>query len=366
MTYYKQPNFNQFIPKSKKKRLLRGGLFILTIFFLIYGLFTTEIVSREIEVSEKKDTANVWTKVVGLFSLSENKEKEPEKPRLILTNYSDYVLPDKEEDRLDILIMGIRGEDDEFAAEGGALLTDTIMVFSYNKETKKSSLISIPRDLYVIVDKNAREARINTIYETGIIRDRNLDFTKDLLSKITGVYIDHAIVFDFSSFKKIIDDLGGIEIYLDEPFIENNQWGFEFKLASGSHTLDGENALYYARSRFSSNDFNRSLRQQRVISAAKEKILQLNLIKNPVRTLTTLNTLQSNIDTDMNIWDIGTIINLAKNIDLSDESIEKYVISTDNLLYHTFHGEMYILLPEGDDFSVIKTLFKEILEQNSS
>ena len=360
MTYYQQPNFNQFIPSSRKKRLFNGAFFILIAIFMIYGSLKLGIISHKIKIN---NDANVWTNVIHFFSLSKDKELEKSQElKLILTNQSDYVLPEKEKNRLDILIMGIRGEDDEFAEEGGALLTDTMMIFSYDKETKQSALVSIPRDLYIIIDKNLRESRVNTIYETSLLRGKDLDFTKNLLSKIIGVYIDNAIVFDFSSFKKIVDDLGGIDIYLEEPFLENNQWGFEFSLASGSHNLDGETALYYARSRYSSDDFDRSFRQQRVISAVKEKILQLNLIKNPLKSISILNTLKNNIDTDMNIWDIGTIIELAKNVNLSDEKMTKYVLSTDNLLYQTFYGEMYILLPQGDDFLQIKELFQEILK----
>ena len=67
------------------------------------------------------------------------------------------------------------------------------MVLSYDKITKKASLISIPRDLYVKTDKNKKD-KINTAYENG-----GLNHMKELVSKITGVYIDKAVILDFFS-----------------------------------------------------------------------------------------------------------------------------------------------------------------------
>ena len=92
---------------------------------------------------------------------------------------------------------------------------------------------------------------------------------KELVSKITGVYIDKAVILDFFSFEKIIDQVGGIDIVLENPFEEKQQWGYEFSLPAGPNHLDGKNALYYARSRFSSSDFDRSRRQQEVMFALK-------------------------------------------------------------------------------------------------
>src|SRR3989344_2979989 len=69
-------------------------------------------------------------------------EKEPEKD-------PNYSMPSEEKDRLDILVMGMRGESDLEAKEAGAYLTDTIMVFSYDRITGKASVVSVPRDFYV-------------------------------------------------------------------------------------------------------------------------------------------------------------------------------------------------------------------------
>jgi len=331
-----QPDFNEKT-KFNKKRL---GVILLILSLAAIGYF---LGGRLNTIEVQSEPTSLWQKVASIFSFA----SEPVDP--------DYIMPPQEPDRFDILVMGLRGEDDPDAKDGGALLTDTIMVLSYDKTTKKASLISIPRDLYVKMDKNKKD-KINTIYENGGLND-----IKELISKITGVYIDKATVLDFSSFEKIIDQVGGIDITLTQPFEEKQQWGFEFSLSAGTNHLNGKDALYYARSRFSSNDFDRARRQQEVIFALKDKLTNLNFWSDPLKTLSILNSIRSNIKTDINIWNTKELIDLAKEAGSSGK-IKKYVMTTDNLLYESRANESYILLPKGDNFTQIKQLFQDNLK----
>jgi LCP family protein required for cell wall assembly len=266
-------------------------------------------------------------------------------------NLDEYILPKEEKDRLDILILGLRGKDDP----DGGLLTDTIMLFSYDRQTKRSSLVSIPRDLYVYLD-DKRANKINAAYET-----LGLKKTRLLFSKITGVYIDNAVVFDFAAFKQIVDGLGGIDVTLDNPFYEKSQWGYEFSLPAGANHLDGEQALYFARSRYSSSDFDRARRQQQIISAIKTKVGQMDLLSNPLDALSFLNTVRNHITTDFNLTDTGTLIGLAKDFENVSGSMRREVLSPDNLLYHPEIPEIYILLPKGDSLKPVQEYFRGTL-----
>lgn len=293
-----------------------------------------------------------WTKrfaTLLFFNQNQAKEIDP-----------DYIMPEKELNRLDILILGIRGENDADAELAGPLLTDTIMVFSHDKITKKSSLISLPRDLYVkIYDK---KDKINSAYEYGLLRKEGANYVKNLVSQISGVYIDNVIVVDFSSFEKLIDRLGGIDVTLAKPFKEEGQWGYTFELPAGANHLNGKDALYYVRSRYSTTDFDRAYRQQQVLFAIKERLAGLNIIYDPIKTLSIINNLSQNIKTDINLWDIKKIIDLGKEVDTSPAMFKKDVLSTENLLYQTNNSKgTYILRPQGDNFIQIKQLFQEIL-----
>lgn len=350
-----QPDFDQ-PKKSDKKRYASVVFFVLVAMGLIYTSPKLGLGSNAIDVTNEDRT--LWHKVANLFVTSG--ERQP-----TIDDDPDYVMPKEEKDRWDILILGVRGEDAEDANETGALLTDTIMVLSYNKLTKKTSLVSIPRDLYVRI-YGTKKDKINSIYEIGVLRKNGLGFTKKLLSRISGVYIDNVIVIDFSSFKQIIDDLGGIDIELDQLFTETKQWGYEFSLPAGKNHLDGESALYYARSRFSSSDFDRALRQQKMIMAIKDKIFELDLISEPIKTLTILNTIRKNINTDLGIWDTSSLLELSKEFSGAVGKIKRYVITTENLVYESHIqadvGNLYVLLPNGDNLQGIKELFQSILK----
>ena len=86
--------------------------------------------------------------------------------------------------------------------------------------------------------------------------------------------------------------------------------------------MDGKNALYYARSRFSSSDFDRSRRQQEVMFALKDKLKNLNFWSDPLKTLSILNSIRSNIKTDVNVWNTKEMLDLAKEVD-SSEKVKK-------------------------------------------
>ncbi len=356
-----KPDFSQLkkiLPApADKKRYIGVIFFVLMATGSIYASSRFGLGSNEIEFSN--DNQTLWQKVTNVFA-PKNVEKLP-----TIDDDPDYVMPKQEKDRWDILLMGIRGEDQKDADATGAMLTDTIMLLSYDKSTKKTSLVSIPRDLYVRI-YGTKKDKINTAYEIGVLRKNSLGFTKKLFSRITGVYIDNVVVIDFSSFEELIDQLGGIDVTLEQPFTEKQQWGYEFSLPAGLNHLDSQNALYYARSRFSSSDFDRAQRQQKIIMAIKDKVLALDIFSDPVKTLSILNTIRKNVNTDLGISDASSLLKLKDQFGGGAEKIKHSYITTENLLYETHVqtdiGNLYILLPNGDNLQGLKSFFQEIVK----
>lgn len=275
-------------------------------------------------------------------------------------------VPPEEESRFDILILGIRGEDD--LADGG-LLTDTMMLLSVDKATGRTSLVSLPRDLYIdmkgtltngsIIDI---KGKLNEVYEHGYENQQGLTFTSQMISRLTGVHVDKAVLFDFKAFGEIVEALGGVDVYLDKPFSEPKQWGYPFSLPAGNNHLNGETALYYARSRYSSSDFDRARRQQQLMFAMKKRATELGFLANPVKVSNLLTSLEGNLKTNIQLWEVGDMVALAKQV--STNPPKTSVLSTDNLLYetHGIKGE-YILLPKGDNFTLLRDYFKTVLAQ---
>ncbi|MEX2052641.1 MAG: LCP family protein [Candidatus Paceibacterota bacterium] len=345
--------YNFEFPKPEKPWFKRPLFYILFGIAIVIGFFAFQfgLAYNSITI----DNGPPWWKgVANVFNFSEDA------PPPIELN----PIPEEEPDRLDILVLGIRGED---ALEEGGLLTDTIMVVSIDQKTKKISMISIPRDLFIDILANTGnggtvriKGKINRVYESGLPRGEGLALSQQVFSRITGTYIDHVIVFDFKAFEEIVDTIGGVDVTLARPFHESSQWGYEFSLPEGKNHLEGEQALYYVRSRYSTSDFDRARRQQEVIAAIKSKALSLGFLANPLNVTSLFSDLKNNIRTDFKIWDIKDLLDLASAF--SQSSIKNYVITTQNLVYetHTEGGE-YILLPNEGNYDGIKNLFKEIL-----
>lgn len=273
----------------------------------------------------------------------------PDQPKIV--DDPEYQMPEKDGTRLDILVLGIRGKDD---IENGGLLSDTILLFSMDKKTGVAAITSIPRDLTVRVT-DGRTEKINTAYIYN-----GLAGSKRLYSRILGVRIDNIIVLDFNSFKSIVDSLGGVTVTLDQPFHEAQQWGYEFSLPAGENTLDGDQALYYVRSRYGTSDFDRSRRQMQVVMAIKNKITALNLTQDPLKALSVVTTTRKHIETDLDIFDLGTIKDLAtQGSQLA--KIKRYQLTTDNVLYETKVNGIYELLPRDNTLAHIKTFFQTVL-----
>lgn len=345
------------IPNPSMLQRFRGPLFYIFILLLIivsYYAYQFGMAYNTISV----ENGQWWKRVAGIFNIGD--EQEPA--------IDPNPMPSTEPDRLDILILGIRGENETAIEEEGGLLTDTIMVASIDKTTQKAAVISMPRDIYIemaAITPNGKEiklkGKINEIYERGLENGGGLTLAKQVISRITGTYIDNAMVFDFDAFREIVNNLGGVDISLAKPFEEKNQWGYEFYLPAGDNHLDGEQALYYVRSRYSTSDFDRARRQQEMITIIKNKALSLGFLSNPVRVTSLLSDLKNDIRTDFQIWDIGNLLSLASAFG-SEGKTKNYIITTENLVYETKteKGE-YILLSKKADFGGIKELFLNIL-----
>lgn len=261
--------------------------------------------------------------------------------------------PQKES--FNLLLMGIGG-----GKHDGPNLTDTIILANINIHTKKVSMFSIPRDLWI---PDAHD-KINAIYAYAQKSDTGLIAAKEAILNVTGQSVDYVVVLDFEGFIKLVDYLGGIDVNVERTFQdyeypisgeEENTCGKNedelkalatassqleafpcryktISFSKGTTTMDGKSALEYVRSRHGNNgegsDFARSKRQEIVISALKDKAFSLGVILNPVRLLGIYDILKANINTNINPDKIDDFIKLAQK--LKEGVIKSYVIDQGN------------------------------------
>lgn len=224
--------------------------------------------------------------------------------------------------KTNILLLGVdsRGANQGDSSGG---LTDTIIVASYDHDTNYLNLISIPRDTqvtYTNVYGNKETSKINQVYyNSGWIKkdyEMGINGVSQEVTKITGLPIHYSALITLDGFKELIDAIGGIDITVEKDiknvypptelsaeYKKNNcknvlladGYYCEWSLRAGNHSMNGEEALVYARSREYTTDWDRSRRQQQVIDAIRSKILSSSILLNPQKLSDIVTSLQNNI-----------------------------------------------------------------------
>ncbi len=205
---------------------------------------------------------------------------------LISSQTGGSKLDGENEGQVNILLLGIGGP-----GHDGPYLSDTIIVAQLRPKEKKATMISIPRD-YLVNTKEIGQRKINAVFAESYQKNRNWDEAgksiRDVVSNISGLDIPYFAVMDFKGFEKSIDLLDGIDVQIDRTFTDytfpNSTEGYlpAVTFKEGQERMDGERALIFARSRHAAGeegtDYARSVRQQKIIQAAKNKVVSLNLI----------------------------------------------------------------------------------------
>lgn len=164
-----------------------------------------------------------------------------------------------------ILLIGQDAREGESQSQARS---DSMILCTYNKNTKQLTMTSFLRDLYVPIPGHGSN-RINAAYAYG-----GADLLKKTIDENFNIAIDGYMEVDFSHFSDIIDSMGGVEIQLrqDEAEVINQQTGSS--LNEGTHVLDGFQALTYSRIRSLDldGDFSRTSRQRKVINALADSL----------------------------------------------------------------------------------------------
>ncbi len=264
-------------------------------------------------------------------------------------------------ERINILLLGIGGE-----GHSGGELTDTIMIASIKPTTNEASLLSIPRDLYVQVPDANRGSKINAVKFLGDkSKEKNgIELLKRTVSKISGLDIHYYVQLDFKGFIKIIDDLGGIDVYLkndiNDPAYPNFSHGYDpFYITKGWHHLDGATALKVARSRHSRmGDFDRIERQQDIIKTAKQKASEKYSKFDIFTFKKILDSMSDNLKTDIQVKELPRFYKISKKI--KNHKITTEVIDTKRYLNRTYIGAGYTLQAKDRTYNDIKNLNESI------
>jgi polyisoprenyl-teichoic acid--peptidoglycan teichoic acid transferase len=160
---------------------------------------------------------------------------------------------------LNVLVLGV---DEQPNSEVEGSRTDTIMLVQVVPGTGEVKLLSVPRDLLVEIEPGV-EDRFNAAYSYG-----GIDQTMRALQSYAQVPVEHYVVVDFEGFRDVINAMGGVEVDVEDEIPP------KYGIKDGLQTLNGAQALFYARYRKTDGgDIDRIERQQRLIAALRSKAL---------------------------------------------------------------------------------------------
>jgi len=234
------------------------------------------------------------------------------------------------------------------------------MILAHLSPEKTISMISIPRDLWWQGRKLSYHAEVY-----------GLEHLVAQIQEITAQEIDGWIAVDMYAFIEVVDLLGGVDVTLDEPLIDPTyrvrdagEWSTLYYEA-GTHHLGGVEALRLARSRHTSNDFERAQRQQMILSALRARLNELNA-GDLDRVYQLIGTMAEYVTTSYSVWEIAQFYLGYRNAEI----VNRTGLTFDNVLYNTwsnlyiqgldrsavdddFYLGQWILLPRDDNWNVI-------------
>lgn len=179
-----------------------------------------------------------------------------------------------------VLVMGLDYGDWSADREGPSR-TDTMILFTLDPLTMTAGILNIPRDLWVSIP-GFENARINTAYylgEANQLPGGGPALAIKTVEQLMGVPINYYAQVDFFAFVKFIDIIGGVRIDVPaEIKIDPIGEGNTITLTPGIHHLYGDEALAYARARYTDGgDFDRAQRQQQVIMEIRRRVFKPEL-----------------------------------------------------------------------------------------
>lgn len=313
---------------------------------------------------------------ISQFTLSvssqENSFSETAKQFFTPSKEARTPLHGEQEGRINLLLLGKAGKD-----YPGQNLTDTIIIASIDVIHRKTSLLSLPRDLYVRIPETNTSTKLNALYYYGRNDIDPFEVIRSTITEITDLPIHYAIALDYDGFTSIVDALGGINVSVERDFYDPSypgpNYSYEtFEIKKGFHTLDGKTALKYVRERHNDpqGDFGRSARQQQVLQSIKNKAFTLNTFLNPFTVYTLLSAIEENIRTDLSLEEIKSLLTLIQDVDTQNVSTSVVDAWKKESLLRVSHialengQNMFVLVPRTGNYEEIHQLASEIFTQD--
>jgi len=272
---------------------------------------------------------------------------------------------------INIVIAGNSADD---TGHSGAALTDSIKIVSINQTTKRVTLISVPRDLWVYIPGYGYH-KINAAYPYG-----GMSLLEEVIEQNLGIHCHYNVLVNYTALKEAVDAVGGIDITiassdsrgLYDASINYTTGGALVNLTNGTHHLTGQQALDLARARgdsygsygYAQSDFTRTYYQQQILLALRTKASSTGVVANPIAAGSIISSLGNNVSTDLTLGQMETLYSDYKNSSTNITQITLNNVDGKNLLAnYTSSDRQLALIPAAglDNFTAIQSTLSSII-----
>lgn len=241
------------------------------------------------------------------------------------------------EEPFTILLMGIDSTD-EVLEKNAIANGDTLILITFNPKTLNATMLSIPRDSYVPIACWSDKAENKITHAAGY----GTDCMMNTIEEYFGINIDYYAKINFKGLVKLVDAVGGVDVNVNASqtlCTDDSSRGGEVCINPGPQTLNGEQALVYARNRkqLANGDFGRGQHQQEIVMALLDKMKGITKVSS---FMDILNTVSNSLDTNLTTKQILSFYNILKDILKRSASAEDSNIINIQQLYLQGTGEM--------------------------
>ena len=243
---------------------------------------------------------------------------------------------------------------DTYGEIGTQSRSDVNILAAVNPKTKQILLLTTPRDYYVELARH--EGAMDKLTHAGLY---GIDISMETLENLYGISVDYYVRVNFTGFEKIIDALGGVEVYSEKAFSTDS--GYSFR--EGMNSMDGKKALAFVRERYSfiTGDIQRGRNQMALIQAVIDKALSSAILTNYVSLLDSIgDSFVSNIP--------ASRLTALVKMQLSDNAswnIVTYNVSgtsAEDTTYSFGDEVLYVMLPDPETVAHAKELLRQVTE----
>ena len=268
--------------------------------------------------------------------------------------------------QLTIALLGVDDRTGNYSQPGR---TDAISLVNVRFTDKTAAIMSIPRDLYVVLPDLYRNGspmqdRINTAWTFGErygIEGGGPAELKNTVELNFGIRVHRYVLVNFGAFIQFVDALGGIDVDVPEAIydthfpLEDDSGTMVFEVPAGLNHFDGLTALRYARTRHQDDDYHRVHRQQLVLLAIRDRLLSPEVIPQIPALITSLGGL---VRTDLSAEEMAALACLGPQIDRAD--IHTVALTANNVIPWTTESGAQVSIPNRD---TLGPLVQEFLGQ---